>query len=355
MHLKVEDLGGVAQRVERDGWTGMVLTDTQNRSPEAYVSLAVAALATERIGLAVGVTNPVTRHPALAAAAAATVQRLSHGRMSVMIGRGDSAAAHIGGAPVRLPAFEQYVSMMSRYLNRDVVSFDEVRTLAMSAMPSISTLRLAGEPLGSSLEWLRPDDRRVPLDVAGSGPKVLEIAARHSDCPMIAVGASSERVAWAVGVIRDERLRIGVDPMAPIGAFVNAVTHDDPAVANRMIKGVLASTSRFSVMQGSVTGPADESTRGVLQEVRRRYDMTGHGTAGSQHSAVLTDSFVAAHGIAGKPGYVRDRLTELSHLGISKFVTFPTGRAADPDEVGRARVLMAREVVAPLIQAAAGD
>ena len=50
--------------------------------------MTTAAVATERLRLSTGVTNPVTRHPAVTAGAAASVQSVSGGRMSLAIGRG---------------------------------------------------------------------------------------------------------------------------------------------------------------------------------------------------------------------------------------------------------------------------
>src|SRR5439155_4812476 len=57
-------------------WIG----DSQMIWREAYVILGAAALATSRITLATGVTNPVTRDPAVVAAAMETLHELSGGR-----------------------------------------------------------------------------------------------------------------------------------------------------------------------------------------------------------------------------------------------------------------------------------
>lgn len=345
MHVDVENIAARARQVERDGWAGMQLTDTQNRSPEAYVALTAAALATERIKLGFGVTNPATRHPALAASAAAALQRLSGGRMTVTIGRGDSAAAHIGGAPVRLGVFRRYLSALTRYVRGEKVPFEDLAGLAMSGMPSISTLGLDGEPLGSALEWLRDSDAPVPVEVACSGPKVIGIATELADAPALAVGAVPERVAWAIETVRTTRADQGKDVDAPIAAYVNAVAHDDPAVARRLIRGVLASTSRFSVMHGTIQGPTDSRTAEVLKAVHSAYDMKGHGTSGSAQANELDDDFVTSYGICGTADHVRSRLQTLADLGISKFIFFPRGRAIDPAEADRARVVMANDVL----------
>src|SRR5260370_1314985 len=83
-----------ARRLEQSGWDGMVVADSQCVIGDSYVALAIAAQATSRIKIGVGVTNPVTRHPAVTAAAIAGIQELSGGRAVLGIGRGDSSLAH---------------------------------------------------------------------------------------------------------------------------------------------------------------------------------------------------------------------------------------------------------------------
>jgi 5,10-methylenetetrahydromethanopterin reductase len=50
--------------------------------------MAIAAHVTDRIQLGTGVTNPYTRHPAVAAGAVASIQGESGGRAVLGIGRG---------------------------------------------------------------------------------------------------------------------------------------------------------------------------------------------------------------------------------------------------------------------------
>ena len=56
-----------AERAEAAGWDGMAVVDSQNLAGDSYVALAIAAGATEHLGLGTGVTNPFTRHPAVTA------------------------------------------------------------------------------------------------------------------------------------------------------------------------------------------------------------------------------------------------------------------------------------------------
>lgn len=50
-----------AAAVEKAGWDGFLVVDSQNLSGDPYVALAMAATTTSRLGLGTGVTNCVTR------------------------------------------------------------------------------------------------------------------------------------------------------------------------------------------------------------------------------------------------------------------------------------------------------
>jgi 5,10-methylenetetrahydromethanopterin reductase len=65
-------VAAVARQVEQWGFAGLLVADSQNLNADIWVELALAGAATERLLLGPGVTNPVTRHPAVTASAAAT-------------------------------------------------------------------------------------------------------------------------------------------------------------------------------------------------------------------------------------------------------------------------------------------
>lgn len=54
-----------AREYESAGFDGLLFFDTQNLSPECYVSLTAAAKETSSLKLGTGVTNPMTRHAAV--------------------------------------------------------------------------------------------------------------------------------------------------------------------------------------------------------------------------------------------------------------------------------------------------
>lgn len=329
-----------AAQAEAEGWDGGVVVDSQNLGGELIVELASAVAATERLQLSPGVTNPVTRHPAVLASALASLQAHADGRMVLGIGRGDSALAHIGLAPAPVAHFEAYVTAVRAYLRGEEVPFDASWTAP--SVPPVGALGLAQPPTAGALRWLRPQQSTVPVDVAATGPRVIAAGVRRADRVTFSVGASPERIGWAVEQARAAATAHGRD-LPSLGAFVNVAVHDDPAVARRLVRGAVASFSRFSVMHGRPTAAASAEDEPVLQALHRRYDMTSHGADDAPHLDALDDAFVDRNAVVGDVSRCLDRLQALWRLGIDRFVVMaPHGK--DPD-VRRVRALLAEELL----------
>ncbi len=71
---------------EELGYDRAWVYDTPQQSPDVWMTLALAAQCTERIGLGPGVLVPSLRHPMVNAAATATLCALAPGRVAVSFG-----------------------------------------------------------------------------------------------------------------------------------------------------------------------------------------------------------------------------------------------------------------------------
>lgn len=322
--------GITAQFAEGAGWDGLVFADTQNLAADVYGSLCIAATATSTLGLGTGVTNPVTRHPAVTATAIATVQAASGGRAVLGIGRGDSSLAHIGRAPERVAPFERYLVQVQGYLRGEAVDL--------------------GGGTVSRNEWIGASDlAKVPVDVAATGPRVIGAGARLAERVTFAVGAEPERVAAAIATARRAREEAGLDPMGvSLGAYVNVVAHPDIATARTMVRGGLGSFAHFSGMPGApaVDGP-DAAVYGALTE---GYDMANHGSVAAAHQRAIPDEFVDRFGVVGPSAEVARRLRDLVDLGLDRLVVIGGSRDADPAELIAANQRLMAEV-APRVRA----
>jgi 5,10-methylenetetrahydromethanopterin reductase len=353
----------LARDAEAAGWDGMVLPDSQNLAGDVFVGLAMAAAATERLQLATGVTNPLTRHPAVTAGAIASIQAESGGRAVLGVGRGDSSLAHLGWAPAPVDVLESFVRRVQAYLRRDDVPFDESAARRGDVaggggggggrLRPIDELGLAAAPSASRLHWLRAEQAKVPVDVVASGPRVIAMAAVFADRVTFAVGADPERLRWAADTARAARRDAGLDADAiSFGAYVNVVPHRDRARARELAAGSLASFARFSVMHGTPTGPVAGGDRDVFENIARSYDMGGHFRHGSPQSGALTDDFVDRFGIVGEPDECAGRLIELIRsTGLDRVVVVGPSAGADREEAAYAAACV-REEILPAVRGA---
>ncbi len=318
------------QRAENAGWHGMLVVDSQNLSGDSYVSLA-AAIGTSSLGLATGVTNSVTRHPAVTAGAIASIQKLSSGRAVLGIGRGDSALAHLGRAPARLASFETYLKNVQTYLSGGDVPFDDC-AIDDAIAPPVAALDLADTPKSSGIAWLR-NDPKVPVEVAASGPKVIAIAARHAERVMFTVGADVERLRWGMETARASASEAGRDPdRLQFGAYVNIICHPNIDTARRLAQGGTTLFARFSVMHGGISGPVDDAQAEVLDALHERYNMNEHGRGDAQQVSAMTPEFIDRFAVVGDPAQCLDRLAELQDLGLDKLaVNGPTFITKSPE------------------------
>ena len=333
-----------ASAAEEAGWSGLSVVDSQNVSGDAFVALALAATTTERLGLATAVGNSVTRAAAVNAAAALSVDSVSNGRMVFGIGRGDSALAHLGRAPGRVKHFETHLRHVQAYLRGDEVPFAEI-DIPTSVAPAVDEMELAAGPGASRIAWVS-GDRKVPVEVAASGPRIIGIAAVHAERVMFALGADTERIAWGIEVAKAARRDAELDPDdIRFGAYVNCVCHPDIDTARDLIKGAVSIFARFSVMHGTTVGPVSTETERSLQDLHHAYDMGSHSRNESPQAAMLTPEFIDQFGIVGPPERCIARFEELAALGLDKAMVAAQFQLDDSDEGVVSRHLMETEVL----------
>jgi 5,10-methylenetetrahydromethanopterin reductase len=339
----------MAREAEQAGWDGLFVVDSQNLSGDPYISLALAATATTKLGLGTGVTNSVTRLAAATANSITSVHRISNGRAVLGIGRGDSALAHLGRAPARLAQFERYLRHLQAYLGGRSLSFDEI-DIPNDWAPPMSELHLHDAPPDSRIGWigdgLAKGETKVPVEVAASGPRVIAMAALHAERVMFTLGADLERLQWGIDLARKTRKDAGLDPDAiAFGAYVNLGCHTDVAAARGLVRGGLTTFARFSVMHGKANGPVSAGDRKVLESLRSNYDMRAHTRGDSRQAGTLTDDFIDRFAIVGPPERCIERLRSLQKLGLDKVALSGATRGAAADTAAQGRDLLVKQVL----------
>jgi 5,10-methylenetetrahydromethanopterin reductase len=315
-----------AAEVEAWGFDGMVLADSQNLNADIWVELGLAAAATERIGLGPGVTNPATRHPAVTASAAATLQEESGGRAVLGIGRGDSALSQIGREPVHVPVLERALMQIQGFLRGEEVELDD------GSASRIGWIAESGSP-------------KVPVAVAATGPRVIEAGARHAERIDFTVGAEPDRVRWAAETAR------AADGSVSLGAYLNVSVDPDRAVARDLVRGSTAILARFAT-EGAPPDGLSEVTRRGIADLAADYDESRHGQGAAGHARALEDEFIDRFAVVGPSEEVAERLASLAELGLERLIVVPGSLDADPGAVWESNQRFAREVL-PALRAVA--
>jgi probable F420-dependent oxidoreductase len=201
----------LARDAERAGFDAFWLFDSPLLWRDPYPLLTLVAAATDRLRLGTCVTNAGTRHPTTTAATLATLQELSGGRIDLGIGRGDSALRMLGREPTSLEAMEHAIGVI-----RELV---EGRTVHEAKR---------------DLRLVYASGHRLPVWVAGYGPKAIAAAGRVADGLILQVG-DPELVAWFAGQYRAAADAAGRDPATiRIQVAAPAIVGDREAARDRV-------------------------------------------------------------------------------------------------------------------------
>lgn len=201
-----QETGAFAARVEAAGFDFMWMPDTPllaGRWRDIYVHLTCAALQTRRLRLGPGVTNPLTRHPIVTASAILSLDEVSNGRADLVAGSGYSSAYIIGRKAATLTTMRRSTELW--------------RSIFQGQVTELGGLEIELAPP-------RPD---LPLYLAATGPKMLQLAGEIADGVLVMVGASPGTVSWALeqidlGMQRAGRQRHEVQRMLVVTARVEA-------------------------------------------------------------------------------------------------------------------------------------
>jgi alkanesulfonate monooxygenase SsuD/methylene tetrahydromethanopterin reductase-like flavin-dependent oxidoreductase (luciferase family) len=319
VHFLPEDMPVFLQSVraaEEAGYARAWLVDGQMLWQELYVYMTRALMATDRIAVGSGVTNPLTRHPSVTASAHATLAQLHPGRVLLGIGRGDNAVRTLGLEPVRTAELARTVPRLRAWMS-------------------------GVEAEGARIRWAK---ERVPIMLGATGPRNLRLAGALADIAMIYVGVNPVSVRWAIDHVRAGAEEAGRDPTeVEIAALCAMHVSDDqekaweecrwaPAACANHIASVLRSNTRH--------GMPDEMTR--LVAARDEYDYyAGHLDSAAEHTSYLTGELVDDFAIAGSAERCLEKLRQLERLGVDEVSTaYLNGRFEQMEHV-RAAVLPA--------------
>ncbi len=167
--------------IERLGYDTLWLTDSSLHTRNCWSYLTLAARVTTTLKLGTAVTNPVTRHPGVTAAAAATIAEISGGRFTLGIGAGDRPLLAIGHKPARLAGLEASIAAI-----RQLWAGEHV------------TMKADGFAFDNAHYRFAPLPAEIPVWVSATGPRTLELAGRVADGVILLAGLHPDGIRYAL-------------------------------------------------------------------------------------------------------------------------------------------------------------
>lgn len=285
----------LAKLSEELGFSHVWIGDSHLIWREAYVNMAAAALNTSKVKLGTGVTNPLTRHPSVVASAFATLEELAPGRFIIGIGLGDSSVETMGMKPARLDYFEKTLT--------------QIRALLAGEEAELET---------GKIHLKHPCKSKVPIYVAASGPKMLELAGRIADGVIILVGVDADYIRQA-----KEKIQIGARAARRDLNDLHLLLWVPCAVSDKFPAKDAVKAHVARVVAHPLPFALDQREQKVLEKIRRAYNYYQHMEQKASQAEVIPDWLVDKFAIAGTVSECRARVEELKKSGIDQIAIIP--------------------------------
>jgi 5,10-methylenetetrahydromethanopterin reductase len=274
---------------------------------ETFSLLGFLAAATERLRLGVGVVNPYTRHPALLAMGAATLDRISGGRLMLGMGRSERLVIQDRmGIPYTRPRNTLKAAVIHI---RALLAGERLETDAADGTFHLRNVGLA----------LQPVQKPLPIYLAAIGPKALQLAGRVADGVVLNAYVPTAYVRYAVGEIRTAAQAAGRDPNAiDISCMLVVRLAEDPSGMWQSLKERLVRLLSEAYV-GEILLEQGGFDPGILPMLRQRAAAQGDASAAD----LISDAMVDAFFLVGPADRCRARIAEYQEAGVDQALLLP--------------------------------
>ncbi len=278
---------------------------------DVWARLGIAAMASERIQLGTSVTDGVTRHPALAAQAAATIAEATGGRLTLGFGAGSHFETLPGYEVVRpAVAIRESIEIMRRMWNGERVTVD-------------------GEVMkfdGGKLDFELDPALHPKIWVATRGVHVLRMSGEVADG--VILGSFSTK--WGIDYGKRE-IEIGMeragrtwdDITLASWLYVCILEHEDDPIPEGIRRGV----SHAMWSSRAIIEPVlDEITDDITDEFRTFLRDAPHHWSPevmAELRRVIPRGVIDALSVVGTVDQVVEKLNALKAMGIQELIIWP--------------------------------
>jgi 5,10-methylenetetrahydromethanopterin reductase len=284
-------VGYLAKLAEDAGFDTIWITDHYNNR-DVYSTLAILSLATSRVKLGTGVTNPYTRNVAVTASSIGSINEISGGRAILGIGPGDKATFDAMGIAWEKPlsAVRESVSALRELLAKKRVEGHGMKGAQLAFSPG-----------------------KIPIYIGAQGPKMLEMAGMIADGVLVNASHPDD-FKYAVPLIREGAKKAGRDPdeveIAAYTSFSADKNGEKAANEAKIVVAFIVAGSPETVLTRHGVKPGEAAA--ISAAIAR-------GDFGSALCAV-TEEMINAFCVSGTPADCRARVDDLLATGVTQIV-----------------------------------
>ncbi|MEI7761399.1 MAG: LLM class flavin-dependent oxidoreductase [Thermoleophilia bacterium] len=287
--------------IEELGYDDLWLTDSSLHAGDVYVYATLALMSTARLRVGTAVTNPLTRHPAITANATASLADVAGGRVACGIGVGDRPLGEIGLGMASIATLRETIEALRSLWRGDLLDGLEVGPWSFT-----------GGKLRSAVE-------EIPVYVAASRPRALELTGEVADGLILLAGLFPEGLAFA----RDHLVRGRARSNRPVfneTLFLYGAVNDDEEQALESARSIAAWFPHTAPDYARLAGMDEE----LIAEVNAAYTGGEFQHAGAA-ARLIPDELVRKIAFCGTPKQAAEKLSWLESEGCGGLSVFPLG------------------------------
>ncbi len=312
-----------AALAETQGFTHAWFGDSQMVWADVYQCMALCATKTTTIKLGTNVTNPSSRIAPVTACNFATLNVLAPGRVIMGIGTGNTSRRTLGMPAAKLAELRTHVDVCRGLLSGATVPYQEGERRRM-------------------IKFLNPDSglinlkNPVPIYVAGSGPKTLELAGEIGDGVILFGTVGDSLLGYTLSHIRRGAERAGKrleDLYILVLTAFHLIKPGESLTTLQQAVGPLV-TSECNIFALSVTNPYElpGDIRDDLMAFKNAYrtpntpietrhlDLySGYCTEFKpEHAPLVTERMIKETTLTGTPAEIRARIGKMEAMGVKQ-------------------------------------
>ena len=313
------EVAAFAARCEDAGFDGVGIHDHPSSGRDAYLALALAARATNRLRLFPATSSPIVRHPLVLASLAHSLDEIAPGRTCLTVAPGFISTRSIGQPRGNLAVMREAINDLRRLLAGEQVAFGTTSTRLRnhSATPT-------------------------PVHLLAAGPRMIELAGEVADGAFLFVGLDPAAIRAARRHLEAGASRAGRSLADFPVVFVITIGLGDETAGARWVR------SWFAPGQPFLAYPSVANLH-WLKAVGLDLD-AAHDPAAipQEHAQRIADAF----GLFGPPERCAERLLRAKEeAGVAEVFLFPAHDLAGGYAMPEAEVTAFQRIIRPRIGA----